>query len=1415
MPVMHRFSSPLTSLLGWAAAAVALASGAVVGAANPAARLMTYEKAPGETYFALSLTTAAAPSSDPRDVLVVVDTSASQVGAYRDDAIMALRQMLSQLGKEDRVMLAAADLKVVVLTEGFVAADSPEMKQGLETLERRVPLGATDMEVIFQACTEKFTDASRPRVALYIGDGMSKANFIPEADMQAQLAKLVEREVSFSAYAIGPETEIQLLGGAANATGGMLAVDGPNFNGHTVGMMLAKVVRATVAWPVSATLPKGFVESFPAPIPPLRSDRDTVVYGLLSSRGPHAIRVAARQDGKPAEYNWTVAAEKSSDDLVYLPQLVELARTRGAVSLPTLGLTGLNETGKWVFQATRDLTRLGSQALAGGDLDGAERLAKAALERDPNDPEAKAIVAAVLKTRGVKKPGATPVKRTAYQPPPGADPAAPPPAPAAPPAAAPGAAPGAGSFLEEVKDELGAGLELFNEGNKRAVQTQIIKSEVEDSLKRNRDLMATQPDVSQANLKLMLENVERAPDLDVGVKAQLRDQLETAIRTAAQRKIVKDAQDQVAAEAKANAVERQRRLDALERRQDKLRQIMERFGSLMEEGRYAEASSLARDQAVPLDTQGVTSNVAVVSSQTTGAFRQFMAVNAARQRNWLETMYQVERSHVPFPDEPPITYPDPEVWQELTLRRKKYASIDLAKRGGAEEKIFAELDNNTKLEFVETPLNEVIDYLKDLHQIEIQIDEKALKDVGIDSKTAVTKNLSGISLRSALRLMLKEMDLTYVIRDEVLLITTPEEANAKLVTKVYPVADLVLPINSGAGANPFMLGGGLGGQGGFGGGMGGNMGGGMGGMGNNMGGNGFGGMGGMGGGGGFFDVVDEPARIGHAPKGFQAWAVDEDLRLGAPRAKKEEDLKIGGEKPAAPAVIRPNQPAEGPAVVKPAPAKIEKIVLEKIPGQTTRAAWEAHFAKHPKTSPESVREAVREMMKDEKNPNRFKDVVECLEATLLAGHPQPWMYEAMALALQAQDAPADQIERTVMSAVDFSPDVESLMFAAAYLERIGLQDGKYIELQRRALKLFREAAQANPIRPEPYMRGLEIAKRINDEEGIRWACLGVLRQAWSRKQRDIEQQAFRTAAVTLAGMSNGGKSEDARKFESDLDLALARDVVVKVTWTGDADIDLLVEEPSGTVCSMRNDRTTAGGVLVDDAFAKPTANVEGTSETYICPEAFNGTYRVLLRRIWGRPSAGRVSVDVYTGYRTKHEVKIHKEIPLGDKDALVLFDVTQGRRKESLIDSQIANAADAQLAVGRAILSQQLNALSDASTAYRDFAADRQQAGRDGRIGPRIRGPVGYRPVITTLPEGANMTATAVISADRRYVRITAVPLFSQVGDVVVFSLQSGVVQVMPANMNAANNCNMNMVNMNMNNGNMNMANANMNNGGF
>ena len=90
-------------------------------------------------------------------------------------------------------------------------------------------------------------------------------------------------------------------------------------------------------------------------------------------------------------------------------------------------------------------------------------------------------------------------------------------------------------------------------------------------------------------------------------------------------------------------------------------------------------------------------------------------------------------------------------------------------------KIIKSLDDTTELEFVETPLTDVIDFLKARHRIEIQPDTKALTDANVALDAPITKNLKGITLRSALRILLHNLDLNaYVIHDEVLKIT-PEK----------------------------------------------------------------------------------------------------------------------------------------------------------------------------------------------------------------------------------------------------------------------------------------------------------------------------------------------------------------------------------------------------------------------------------------------------------------------------------------------------------------------------------------------------------------------------------------------------------------------------------------------------------------
>jgi hypothetical protein len=109
-----------------------------------------------------------------------------------------------------------------------------------------------------------------------------------------------------------------------------------------------------------------------------------------------------------------------------------------------------------------------------------------------------------------------------------------------------------------------------------------------------------------------------------------------------------------------------------------------------------------------------------------------------------------------------------------------------------EARINAALDEPCELDFAEQPLSDVMDKLGEAHHVRIHLDSKALTDAGVGSDTPITRSITGVSLRTALKLLLSELDLTYLIRHEVLMITSKTEAENMLTTKVYPVFDLVV-----------------------------------------------------------------------------------------------------------------------------------------------------------------------------------------------------------------------------------------------------------------------------------------------------------------------------------------------------------------------------------------------------------------------------------------------------------------------------------------------------------------------------------------------------------------------------------------------------------------------------------------------
>jgi hypothetical protein len=113
-----------------------------------------------------------------------------------------------------------------------------------------------------------------------------------------------------------------------------------------------------------------------------------------------------------------------------------------------------------------------------------------------------------------------------------------------------------------------------------------------------------------------------------------------------------------------------------------------------------------------------------------------------------------------------------------------------------EERLRLALERPVDRDFVETPLEDVIAYLKDFTDAHVEPDRIALDDEGIGLDCSMTFLHKGIKLRSALTLMLERQGLTWLVKDEVLLITTPDRAGRMPLTEVYGVSDLVAAVDA-------------------------------------------------------------------------------------------------------------------------------------------------------------------------------------------------------------------------------------------------------------------------------------------------------------------------------------------------------------------------------------------------------------------------------------------------------------------------------------------------------------------------------------------------------------------------------------------------------------------------------------------
>ncbi|MEX0938523.1 MAG: hypothetical protein WDZ59_11740 [Pirellulales bacterium] len=110
-------------------------------------------------------------------------------------------------------------------------------------------------------------------------------------------------------------------------------------------------------------------------------------------------------------------------------------------------------------------------------------------------------------------------------------------------------------------------------------------------------------------------------------------------------------------------------------------------------------------------------------------------------------------------------------------------------------KVMKALSGPAIADFIESPLVEVLSFLEHQHGVQFYLDIHA-----VPRDAPVTNDLRDVSLETLLDFMLRDLNLTYVVRGGVIVVTSRDEAEEMLEVRVYDVGDIIANYEAGVAA---------------------------------------------------------------------------------------------------------------------------------------------------------------------------------------------------------------------------------------------------------------------------------------------------------------------------------------------------------------------------------------------------------------------------------------------------------------------------------------------------------------------------------------------------------------------------------------------------------------------------------------
>ena len=298
-----------------------------------------------------------------------------------------------------------------------------------------------------------------------------------------------------------------------------------------------------------------------------------------------------------------------------------------------------------------------------------------------------------------------------------------------------------------------------------------------------------------------------------------------------------------------------------------------------------------------------------------------------------------------------------------------------------------------------------------------------------------------------------------------------------------------------------------------------------------------------------------------------------------------------------------------------------------------------------------------------KNQRRFADMEAAVTGYLKyhGKHALPWMYETLGTAIVANKGDfsrartafgwAAYLARQSKDPVELIAACDTLLQHKLY--EVPLPGKSPIQLG----EMLDLAMDAAPHRAEPILMSMAMAEQVKDGRRMAVTIDRLLSLGWPGVDELWRVGSHERANELAKVLTEDGKTDDAKSLLASLPAAEARDVVVRLSWTGEAGLGLSVDESLGATANYKCPRTVFGGTIVKEGRGRDRESI------YTCPRAFDGEYAVRVETLYNDQKAPvhNCKVEVITHEGAPEERKQHFTVDLADPRP-VKFTLSGGRR---------------------------------------------------------------------------------------------------------------------------------------------------------